>query len=81
MGRTPFFGDVEVGPDPWGDDVWDRWASIIDMYVDPTLIPAECYGGQASAANPAVPAEAGERGAICSEDATETWATSEAQAE
>ena len=64
VGATPLFGKGEAGPNPWDDDIWYRWASILDMYADPTLILAECYGGEAAAANPAAPAEAGERGGL-----------------
>ena len=40
VGAAQVVEDVDENLDPWDDDLWERWASIIDTYADPSLILA-----------------------------------------
>ena len=54
-------GGVTDDDDPIGDELWEQWAMITDMYIDLSLILVECYRSVGAAEHFAMPAEAGAR--------------------
>ena len=60
-GQTANGEDADDDPDSRDDNLWERWANVIDMYADHSLILVECYNCLGIKEKSAMPAEAGAR--------------------